>query len=274
MTIIGVVNYRTPLDLDVFLASALDQRDVDFVVVTHNEPTDACMDVTHRWERSPAGKRLFVIWNSTNRGYAHAANVMANGYVHLDSGSDIFALFNADTEFKTQNDVADMVHFMLDNKLAIAGPKQVNRKGQITHAGIFGTNEKPRLRGWKERDKGQYDDQRFDCVSVSGSAYFLSMTMFDALANCPLWREWLSSECPSAMWDHRAFLPTQHYYEETWLSYHAREHGYRIGYNGEVEMIHEWHQASPVGGEADRVWVKESREMFRSACDHHGIEHD
>jgi GT2 family glycosyltransferase len=70
------------------------------------------------------------------------------------------------------------------------------------------------------------------------------------------------------------FLPTPHYYEETWVSYAARHKGWKVMYFGEAVMEHEWHQASKVGGEAERTHMPVSRQMFRDACDHFGIERD
>jgi GT2 family glycosyltransferase len=137
----------------------------------------------------------------------------------------------------------------------------------ITHAGIFGTNDKPALRGWKRPDDGQFDEIRDDALSVSGSAYFIKRLCWDELTNCSKYRK----IAPDAV---GAFLPTPHYYEETFCSYHAREHGWKVVYDGETSMVHKWHKASPVGGVAEKKHMPESRKMFRAACDMHGITHD
>lgn len=70
-----------------------------------------------------------------------------------------------------------------------------------------------------------------------------------------------------------AFLPTTHYYEETWYCYHVASHGYKVMYFGEAEMVHRWHKSSAQGGWADRQ-MPISRAQFRAACDAHGIERD
>ncbi len=70
-----------------------------------------------------------------------------------------------------------------------------------------------------------------------------------------------------------AFLPTPHYYEETWCSYFARHLGYNVVYDGSVSIGHSWHKSSAVGGEADSKF-KESQSIFRKACDYMGIERD
>jgi hypothetical protein len=135
-------------------------------------------------------------------------------------------------------------------------------RGGTGTAGIFGTNAAPVHRGWNEIHRGQYLDVS-DAVTVSGSAYFVKRTVWEELANCSLYRE----VAPDAA---GAFLPTPHYYEETWASYHCREHGYRVIYYGPITMVHKWHQASPVGGWAEQQ-MPASRELFRRACVHHGI---
>ena len=74
-----------------------------------------------------------------------------------------------------------------------------------------------------------------------------------------------------------AFLPTPHYYEETWCSYFARHRGYNVVYDGSVSIGHSWHASSPKPGEgyseADSKF-KVSQEIFRKACDQLGIERD
>lgn len=196
----------------------------------------------------------------SNIGYARCINLGASY-----GENPVIAAFNADCVL-----TPDLLQNCEDALLANSdwgalGPTQVDQKGRFTHAGIFGTNDQPRHRGWKEIDSGQYDDIQ-EGVTVSGSAYFIKRAVWDVLTNCPIYKKLH----PGAV---GAFLPTPHYYEETFCSYHCRAHGYKVMYYGKAKMIHKWHQASPVGGWAEQQ-MPISREIFREMCDAHDIEHD
>lgn len=202
------------------------------------------------------------IFLNDNIGYAKACNQLA-----AVGDADIIALLNADVWFTARD--LQKIQFYLDCNpdVAIVGPKQRNEQGQITHAGIFGTNDAPKHRGWKENDP--FDNKYLDikeAVTVSGSAYFIRRSVWESLSNCSIFR----SLYPNAS---GAFLPTPHYYEETWCSYHAREHGYKVVYNGDVSIGHSWHASSEVGGAADALF-RESQLLFRQMCDAHNIVRD
>jgi GT2 family glycosyltransferase len=263
-----VVNYQTPGDLSDFIgAFAQVQWEVPaslHVVCVEATEQDvvACDEALDKVEVSTS----VTTWPS-NLGYARACNAAAHMVSELDIARATIAFFNADT--RLQPGVLDACHWELHDHQdwAVVGPRQVDDDGCITHAGIFGTLERPSFDGrWKQKDVGQFNEIRDDCVSVAGSAYFVKRQVWDELAACPKYRE-IAPEAEGA------FLPTQHYYEETWLSYHALAHGWKIAYHGEVGMVHKWHQASPVG-DIERKILPQSRALFRSACDSHGIAHD
>lgn len=201
-----------------------------------------------------------------NVGYSAACNQLAS----LGNG-DIIGLLNADV-WMTSEDVFRINRIFEENpNIHILGPKQRDENGFITHAGIVGTNIEPKHRGWHQPDPDNclFVD-RVDCVTVSGSAYFIRREVWNALWNNPKYREMY----PDAT---GAFLPTPHYYEETWCSYFARHLGYNVVYDGSVSIGHSWHAASPRPGEgvseADKMFPI-SREIFRKACDYIGIERD
>lgn len=263
-----VVNYQTPTDLRDFLRSFVKvQFEVPCTLYVVNvEPQKADAEVVeHELDgvKVPVGYALCP----SNVGYARACNTAAVAIKDYNRPRKTLAFFNADT--RLEDGVLDHCHWNLhqNNTWGVIGPKQVNDDGLITHAGIFGTNDKPQLRGWKKKDKGQFDEIRDDAVSVAGSAYFIKRHVWDELTFCPKYRK----AAPEAQ---GAFLPTRHYYEESWCSYHAREHGWKVAYDGQVSMIHKWHRASPVGGVAEKKYFPESRKLFRDACDQHGIKHD
>lgn len=256
---IVVVDYHTRPDLDRFLRSCsvitVPHTITVILVEADIPPLD---DPIHAWSTAGAGRDVKAA--KDNIGYARACNWGA-----ALGDAPVIGLFNADVTI-TEGSVEHCIVTMNSAPdIAVVGPRQVNGKGKLTHAGIFGGNKAAKPRGWLERDRGQYVEVE-EATSVSGSAYFVRRSIWDEMASCPTYRR----IDPGSM---GAFLRTPHYYEETWFSYHAREHGYRVVYDGAVTMIHEWHQASPVGGWAEQQF-KISRKMFRDACDAHGIERD
>lgn len=260
---IVVVNYRTPGDLTAFLESLKRHPPTcRFTVGVENvEPTDADMTAGRLVAAIPEAVQANLTTHTSNIGYARACNYGAFGGVH-----DTIALFNADVELTegALDDCRGALHF--NPRWGILGPRQIDEQGRLTHAGIFGTLAQPSLRGWRQRDRNQYSAPRDDAVSVSGSAYFVKRAVWDELATCSVYQ----AVAPDAV---GAFLPTPHYYEETWCSYHAQAHGYKVVYYGPVQVMHRWHRASPVGGHAEKM-MPISRDMFRQACDAHGIPHD
>lgn len=231
--------------------------------IADNDSQDEFVD----WMRSNQHKyQIDNLYLNRNIGYSAACNRMA-----AKTNSEIVCLLNADV-WLTSQDVYDIYQIFLNNpEIAILGPKQRDEHGYITHAGIIGTNTAPKHRGWRELDLDDslYRD-RLECVTISGSAYFVRRSVWNHAMNHHKYRELF----PDAV---GAFLPTPHYFEETWLSYFARHLGYKVFYDGSVSIGHSWHASSPRPGkgfsEADSMFGV-SREIFRKACDHIGIERD
>lgn len=231
--------------------------------ITDNDSTDDFVSWIRENEDNYAIDRLFL---RKNIGYSAAVNMMASR-----SRADIIGILNGDV-WMTTDDCRNIQKIFNDNpEIDILGPKQRDENGFITHAGIVGTNTQPKHRGWREHDPNDvlYKD-RIECVTVSGSAYFIKRSVWNSLTT----NEKYSQIYPNAI---GAFLPTPHYYEETWCSYFARHLGYKVFYDGSVSIGHSWHASTPKPGEgvshADRYFPI-SREIFRKACDHIGIERD
>lgn len=256
---IVVVNYRTPRDLAAFCESYLEHRPgiPASLTIVNVDPTDEDEVVAGEW----AGTLdAVVISFPTNVGYAHACNTAA-----VQGRHPVIALFNADIEL-TEGSIDACVGALLARPdWGVLGPRQVNRRGgRIVHGGIFGTRAAPDVRGWLLADRESYHDVRDDAVSVTGSAYFIKRSLWDDLTACEVYQR----VAPGA---EGAFLPTQHYYEETWCSYHAQAHGHRCVYFGPVSIVHRWHKASPHGSYVDRHVMPKSKAMFRAACAAHEI---
>lgn len=224
-------------------------------------------DDTISWMRSNEDKyKIDRISLNNNIGYSAACNKLA-----LRGSNSVIGFLNADVWF-TNNDITNICRIFNEEKdIHILGPKQRNEYGLITHAGIVGTNTEPKHRGWMSPDPSDkmYRD-RVQCVTVSGSAYFVRRLVWQALTN----DEEYKKIYPDAV---GAFLPTPHYYEETWCSYFARHRGYNVVYDGSVSIGHSWHASSPKPGEgyshADAQF-KVSQSIFRNACDTIGILRD
>jgi GT2 family glycosyltransferase len=252
-----VVNYRTPDDLARFIASAKEHcgdLDASLTVVDVESDEDSGMFL---WGSGNLGRRVAV---TDNIGYGRACNLGASL-----GDAEVVALFNADVELSANSVQLCVSQLLGHDQWGVLGPRQIDDAGRIRHAGIFGTLTRPVHRGWNEVDRHQYTDTR-RAVTVAGSAYFVKRAVWDELTACYLFRE----IAPDAL---GAFLPTPHYYEETWASYHALAHGFDVIYFGGVTVRHRWHGASPLGGWAERQ-MPISQQLFREACDHHAIPHD
>lgn len=264
-----VVNYRTPYDLDHFLRS-LQSHPPDRgwqVTVVNVDPLDADAIVLAQWQ-AYWPDRLLALSRHENIGYARAVN-----WAVSLGNREMIGIFNADTRL-TENVVNQCCDALRsDPSWAVVGPRQVDDKNRVTHGGIFGSNQNRQERGFHHRNSKAYSDVRDDAVSVSGSAYFIKRSVWDELTDCSIYQTFLQNRDGPLETHPGAFLPTPHYFEETFCSYHARAHGYKVVYYGPAVMVHQWHRASPRGGHADRKFHA-SREIFRDACESHGIAHE
>lgn len=258
-----VVSYRTPQDLSQFLHSFDQFRPsvAHTLTVVNVSPRRLDVDVVRRFQAHRHDGEVHYLAFADNVGYARACNAAGSR-----GGRQVLALFNADVVLT--EGALDVCYgaLMAQPEWAILGPRQVDERSRLTHAGIFGTLNKPEHRGWHHRDNGAYADVRDDAVTVSGSAFFVKRSVWDELTSCEVYRD----IAPDAA---GAFLPTQHYFDETWCAYHAQAHGYRCVYFGPVSIVHKWHRASPMGGWAEQQWDA-SQAYFRRACDHHSIRHN
>lgn len=262
-----VINYNTKHMLERLLNVLHSDLDENNLCWNLHIADNGSIDGTVDWLKEVhENYNINSVYINENIGYSAACNQLA-----YHSSADIIALLNADTWF-TSSDIKIIDDIFTDNPdIHILGPKQRDENGLITHAGIIGTNVQPRHRGWREHDP--YDilyRDRIECVTISGSAYFIRRDVWNALTNDSEYRKLY----PEAV---GAFLPTPHYYEETWCSYFARHRGYNVVYDGSASIGHSWHASSPKPGEgfseADSMFPI-SREIFRNACDQLGIERD
>lgn len=253
-----VVNYRSPGDLGHHLQSLERHAPTGpwHLSIVNVDPHEEDDNVAQTWQ-TRIGNSTTLVRFDENVGYARAVNLTAS----LAQRYDTFGIFNADTRFLA-NVIDDCMSALWSQyDWGVLGPGQVDDRNLVTHAGVFGTLQNRIERAFHQPWSTEYQDVRDDAITVSGSAYFIKRAVWDLLTECPEY-QWASAE--------GAFLPTRHYYEETWCSYHAIAHGYKIVYYGPATMIHHWHRASKVGS-VER-FTRESHDLFDKACSLHNIE--
>lgn len=204
------------------------------------------------------------IFYNQNIGYSAAINHLAS-----KSDSEFLCAVNADTWF-TVNHVRQVQQSFTElPNAAVIGVKQRDEGNKIRHGGIFwdGVNN-PEHRGWGMWDPDDtFFKDRIQCWTVSGSIYYVRRSMWDAMTEYEPYRELF----PRAL---GAFLPTPHFFEETFCSQLAHHMGYEVWYDGTVETAgHSWHASSDVG-DASRKYFEISRNLYKATCDRLGIPHE
>ncbi len=260
-----VTNYQTPEDLDNFCESLEAHGPVtdgikDYTLAIMNvAPKTDDLKVANKWE-----SRHVIFHN--NVGYGIASN---HGAALNDS--PIIALMNADVAFP-EGSLRKILDAMDEHPdWSIVGPRQISSENIITHAGIFGEATQREHRGWRMPvGKDEYTDS-MECNFIMGSAFFVRRGVWNALTDCPLYQQWLST---TGFETRGAFLPTPLYFEETWACVHAKAHGFKVMYYGGATLIHEWHGAisKHLTSTQETDVVLRSQSIFTRACQAHGIQ--
>lgn len=258
------VAYRAPLETGRFFESLQGvEAPFTLTVVNNDIENSSTSRLVEQWqERASAiptcvGTSL-IKWPH-NPGYARACN---EGAAYGDA--PYLALLNCDIQFFPGVLTQIAGHFNEHADVGVIGPRTRTSDGRLTHAGIIEQRGRDQHRFWLAPDQGQAHDI-IDVPTVSGATYFVRRQMWEELTACPNYQE----VAPLAL---GAFLPTQHFFEETWCSYHAWAHGWKVRYLGTTTMIHEWHRSSSPGAPESSGKFQESREYFLRACRAHGIE--
>lgn len=265
----GVVAYHAMGDLDKFLNAWENYKGGHVSLgIFLVEATDAELQIA---EKDFRFQNSVVEHSGTNIGYGRSCNYIPStlDIIALRDNlplPDTYAFFNADTCIREGVLQHCMETLWSNDDYGVLGPKQVNEKDQITHAGIFNPLV-PQHRNWLQLDRPGLDDIRDDCATVSGSAYFVKRSVWEELAACAIYQE----SFPDAT---GAFAPTRLYYEETLCSYHARAHGYKVVYDGQAKMEHRWHQSIMKNPGYSQQCFRESQAIFRAFCDKHDIPRD
>lgn len=256
-----VVNRRTPDDLAECLRSILDHPPAraHTVTICNVEPqvVDISVAEAQMWGRS---HWHHLTWQE-NIGYNRACNL-----AYAKTSMPLVAWMNADVVLA--DGVIDTLCDAVEGEptWGVIGPRQASADGHMTAAGIFGTARKPVHRGWKDADYGQYDDVRDDAIYVAGSLVVMRRAVADELTDCPLY-------AAAALYELGPWGAFSHYYGDSWLSAHARAHGYKCVYYGAASCTHKWHRAMAMGGFTEASMAND-RERFRNYCKAHGVEHE
>lgn len=272
-----IVNYRTPALLRRCLDSWEQYRQAHEAAGVHVRLTvvdvdpepgqDGVTSIEREGVRAElAGStRAGVQWLQLpwNAGYSGACNRAA-----LITDAPILSFWNADTRLIDADAIPTMMAFFAENEhYHIAGPLQIDDQQLVRHGGIFGGHAAPQHRDFGHPVTDAHRDVR-PAITVSGSAYFIRRDWWNKLRDCPLFQEEIDPGNPGAM------LRTPHYFEETWVSYHAHGHAGRVAYVGTACVEHLFDR-SPHDDVADTSRLfHASKPIFVRACDLHRIKHD
>lgn len=264
---ICVVSYRTPNDLSGFCASLIaNPPSVPYTVRIYNVSPQArdLVEAQHYvqlFRCQPLCERAEEIGSEANVGYGTAVNTCAKR-----GKKKVFVAFNADVAI-TEGSLDSIYEAMMANPTwGVVGPRQIeSRMGTITHGGIVGPPDRPRFRTWHTHTSG-FDDVLDDVPTVMGAAYFVNRACWDELCQCQPYQEFVIHNFDT--FNFGAFLPTKLYYEETFCSYHARQHGWKVVYFGAVTIVHEWHRSiqEHMTPDEDSLVIHDSQLVFRKAC--------
>lgn len=255
-----VVAYEAQVETGEFLGS-LAHLDVPFTltIIDNASPNGAVRDTIQRALPAAQGhcRSAQYVFNDRNLGYARAVNQgMCEG------AAPYAAILNSDVEFLPSEPISRIVEYFRNHpEVGVVGPRTVDEKNRITHGGIWpGVDGRNTHRGWLQFDRPEFWSIQ-SAPTVSGATYFVRRQMWQQLTECSVYQR----IAPGA---EGAFLPTKHYFEETFCSYHARHHGWTCVYFGSVRMVHKWHRSSPVGSQD----FTEPRAQFLSGLSLHGID--
>lgn len=227
-----VVLYQAPAETQAFLDSLLDLAPSPRfqLYVLDNSPDDEAWNVLadHAGALREAGIPVRADRDPSNPGFPRGISRAAAW-----GDAEFIGVLNPDVRFlepDTLGKIAGM--FDAEPDVAIQGPRQCDSAGRLVHSGWAWT---PDGAGQGHRHDllgpGEYRDV-IDTEMITGSALFCHRDVWDELAECPGYR----AACPEA---EGPLGDYQHFMDDSTLCAHAFEHGHRIVYRGDLDMIHE-----------------------------------
>jgi GT2 family glycosyltransferase len=237
-----MVTYNTPDLVLESVPSVLGTEYCDFTLTVVDNSTD---ETTYRNLLELQGEYpdLNLIKTYDNVGYGRACNAGAT------IGQHPYIIFlNSDIELHPycKDWITPLINCLNEEKVAVAGPKMVNRENHIMAGPVRGNNKIQSYEYFGDLDYGQYNIPE-DVVTVSGACFAIHRQLFE---------EWDG-------FDPYYFL----YYEETDLAYRARDEGHRVRYCPNSVLVHLHRQSE----KDEQVWIdneKRSRLYFHQKWMH------
>ena len=203
---ICIANYNTKQFLIKCIDSFCTHTSVDYNLFVVD---DGSKDGSVEWLKNQ--ENLVSTCNNSRIGYGRSINQ------GLKKGNNPYiCVSNADIEVFPGWD--NLIKLCCD-KVAVVGPKLLFSDGRIGGCGVIGTDENPILRGWQEKDMGQYDRIE-EVLSVCGAFFVMRRSVWEEMEG----------------FDEGFFL----YFEETDLFRRVREAGYKVLYYPFEKIIHHW----------------------------------
>lgn len=218
-----IVNYNTLNYLKVCLDSIIKNTRYPFrIIVVDNGSTDGSLNYLENLQKSlgqlnstnnPLSKKLTILENSLNYGYAVACNQ------GITAGSGEFVvILNSDIEV-SRDWLSNLVTTAKsDPQIGVVGPKMTTKAGIIVGAGVTKLDQYCSSRGHGEFNRIGLYDQIEDCYSVGGACYLVKRKILEKVG----------------YFDESYFF----YFEETDLSLRVLEKGYRVVYSPTAKIIH------------------------------------
>lgn len=259
-----VVLYRAPAETRAFLNSLLrlDREPGFSLLMLDNSPDDAAWCALDGWvdDLAPDEVDFYAERDRSNPGFPRGISRLATW-----GDAEFIAMLNPDAEFLAPDTLARVAAmFDAEPDVAIQGPRQCDSAGRLVHSGWAWL---PDGSGQGHRHDvygpGEYRDV-IDTEMITGSALFCRRSVWEELADCPNYR----AACPTAIGPLGDY---QHFMDDSTLCAHAFEHGHRIVYRGDLDMLHEsGRSAAPDSDYIRDAWAT-ARPEFDRVMDRMGI---
>jgi GT2 family glycosyltransferase len=179
-------------------------------------------------------KEAVIIANGENLGYAKAANMG----IRAGSG-DAIAVMNADTKV-TEGWLEPLLDCLFSHaKVALAGPKMVNRHNQLVSTGTDWNWKAPHF--MELHRPGLLEEQR-DCMVINGACFLMKRGLIPQLG----------------LMDENYFF----YFEETDYCFNAIHNGYRVVYCPQSLIYHAYESNTQLRSDMIGKHWNDSRDYF------------
>lgn len=210
---VGIVSYNAPYYLYKCLESLVRDKRLN-IWVYDNASNAETVDMLKKYNDRHG---INLMLSNENRGYAFALNRIIE-----QTKEKYFVCMNSDIEV-----LGDWLSPMVemcekDKKVGVVQPKMVDQNGLLMGCGVGGTNAKRVIRGWRQKDVGQFNEP-LESVAVCGACMLVPRKVFEVVG----------------VFDERF----KFYYEETDHNFQMRKAGYKAMYYPASTVIHYWNKS-------------------------------